>query len=165
MRPRRVLAEIGPPLVGILSVIVVWSVTAAATETAAIPAPTAVWSAFADGMRDGSIPEAAARTLVRLVFSFVAAVVFGVARPRSSSICEIVIRPQRKDRTGSLQYCLALILLAPYHLPAHCLVPSSGVTHAQWSAAPMCWCSRICSCLAQARESTNGQKGHHQIHL
>ena len=79
MRVRRVLAEVGPPLAGIVGVLVVWAVAAALTDTAAIPAPSAVWSAFLDGMRDGSIPQAAVRTLVRLAFSFIVAVAFGVA--------------------------------------------------------------------------------------
>ena len=56
MRLRRLLAEIGPPLVGILGVLVVWALVAAATDTAAIPTPAAVWSAFINGMRDGIDP-------------------------------------------------------------------------------------------------------------
>jgi len=79
MRPRRVLAEIAPPLVGVLVVIAVWSIASSLTSTGAIPSPGAVWAAFVDGMRDGSIPQAAVRTLVRLAFSFIVAVVLGVA--------------------------------------------------------------------------------------
>jgi NitT/TauT family transport system permease protein len=79
MRPRRVLAEIGPPLVGVAGLVAVWSLAALMTNTAAIPPPGAVWTAFVDGMQDGSIPQAAVRTLARLAFSFIVAVVFGVA--------------------------------------------------------------------------------------
>jgi NitT/TauT family transport system permease protein len=57
----------------------VWAAIAAATSSAAIPSPALVWQAFLDGVRDGSIPTAAAKTLIRLAFSFVVAVAFGVA--------------------------------------------------------------------------------------
>ena len=77
-RARWLARELGPPLVGVAGVIVVWAVAAAATDTAAIPSPAVVWSAFLDGMRDGSIPEAALKTLIRLAFSFVVAVTLGV---------------------------------------------------------------------------------------
>jgi NitT/TauT family transport system permease protein len=59
--------------------IVVWWVIAASTDTSAIPSPAVVWSAFLDGVQDGTIPEAAVKTLVRLAFSFVVAVAFGTA--------------------------------------------------------------------------------------
>ena len=36
-----------------------------------VPSPSEVWSAFTRGVSDGTIPEAAAKTLVRLAFSFV----------------------------------------------------------------------------------------------
>lgn len=75
---RRALAEIGPPLVGIAGVIVVWAVIAAATDTTAIPSPVAVWDAFVHGVRDGDLIQAAVRTLIRLLFSFVVAVTVGV---------------------------------------------------------------------------------------
>ena len=58
--------------------IVVWAIVAAATNSAAIPSPAVVWSAFLDGMRDGTLPEAALKTLIRLAFSFVVAVALGV---------------------------------------------------------------------------------------
>ena len=38
-----------------------------------------MWDAFVAGMRDGTIPEAAIKTLIRLTFSFVVAVALGVA--------------------------------------------------------------------------------------
>ena len=76
---RRFVEEVVPPLVGIAVVIAAWAVLAAVTTTDAIPAPAAVWSAFVDGLRDGTIVEATFHTLIRLVFSFAVAVVAGVA--------------------------------------------------------------------------------------
>jgi NitT/TauT family transport system permease protein len=70
--------ELGPPLAGIVGAIALWAVVAAAADSPSLPSPLAVWSAFADGVRDGSIPEAALKTLIRLAFSFVVAVVVGV---------------------------------------------------------------------------------------
>jgi NitT/TauT family transport system permease protein len=57
----------------------VWAIVAATTSSAAVPSPAVVWEAFLNGVRDGSIPEAAVKTLIRLAFSFVVAVAFGVA--------------------------------------------------------------------------------------
>ncbi len=79
MRVRRASAEIGPPLVGVVGLVAIWALAAALTNTAAIPSPGDVWAAFLAGMRDGSIPQAAVRTLARLAFSFAVAVTFGVA--------------------------------------------------------------------------------------
>jgi sulfonate transport system permease protein len=78
-RARWLARELGPPLVGIGGVIAIWAIAAALTETTAIPSPMAVWSAFIDGVRDGTIQEAAAKTLIRLAFSFVVAVAVGTA--------------------------------------------------------------------------------------
>ena len=78
-RARWAARELGPPLVGIVGAILVWAAVATTTSTSAIPSPAAVWSAFLDGMRDGSIPDAAIKTLIRLAFSFVTAVIVGVA--------------------------------------------------------------------------------------
>lgn len=75
-RARWLAREIGPPLVGIAGAIVVWTILAATTS---IPSPAAVWSAFVDGIRDGTLPAAAAKTLIRLAFSFVVAVVIGTS--------------------------------------------------------------------------------------
>jgi NitT/TauT family transport system permease protein len=60
----------------VVGAIVVWAILAATTS---IPSPAAVWSAFVDGMRDGTLPEAAAKTLIRLAFSFAVAVVLGTS--------------------------------------------------------------------------------------
>lgn len=78
-RARWAAREFGPPLAGIAGAILVWALVAAATDTSSIPSPATVWSAFLTGLRDGSIPEAALKTLLRLAFSFATAVVVGVA--------------------------------------------------------------------------------------
>jgi NitT/TauT family transport system permease protein len=78
-RARWVGRELGPPVAGIVAVVVLWALVAATTSTSAIPSPPAVWRAFVTGMRDGSIPEATAKTLVRLAFSFVVAIALGTA--------------------------------------------------------------------------------------
>ena len=75
-RARWLVRELGPPLVGIAGAIVVWAILAATTS---IPSPAAVWSAFLDGMRDGTLPEAAVKTLIRLAFSFALAVAIGTS--------------------------------------------------------------------------------------
>ncbi|HJX08521.1 MAG TPA: ABC transporter permease, partial [Actinomycetota bacterium] len=74
---RRLAHEVLPPLAGIVCLIAVWALIAATTTTASIPSPLAVWDALIDGLRVGTIQEAALKTLIRLVFSFVIAVVLG----------------------------------------------------------------------------------------
>jgi NitT/TauT family transport system permease protein len=76
---RRWASELGPPLLGITVLVVVWAIVAAMTETSSIPGPPEVWSALRSGFADGSIPEATAKSLIRLAFSFVAALVIGTA--------------------------------------------------------------------------------------
>jgi NitT/TauT family transport system permease protein len=78
-RTRWAVRELGPPLAGIGGLIGLWAILAALTDTASIPSPAQAWGAFADGVRDGSIPDSVAKTLVRLAFSFVVAVVVGIA--------------------------------------------------------------------------------------
>ena len=75
-RARWLGRELGPPLVGIAGAVVAWAILAATTS---IPSPAAVWSAFVDGVRDGTLPEAAAKTLIRLAFSFAVAVAIGTS--------------------------------------------------------------------------------------
>lgn len=75
----RWLRELGPPLLGVAVLIAVWAIVAAVTETSAIPSPSETWSALKDGIADGSIPEATAKSLIRLAFSFVVALVLGTA--------------------------------------------------------------------------------------
>lgn len=79
MRARRVRRELTPPLAGVAGLIALWALIAAVTNTAGIPSPVEVWRAFVHGMSDGTIPEAAMKTLIRLAFSFVIAIVMGTA--------------------------------------------------------------------------------------
>ena len=74
---RRAVRELVPPLVGIAGLIAVWWIAAALTNTNALPSPADAWTAFVHGMRDGTIPRAAAKTLIRLAFSFGLAIVIG----------------------------------------------------------------------------------------
>jgi NitT/TauT family transport system permease protein len=78
-RARRIGEEIGPILAGIGGLLLVWAIAAAIVDSPSLPTPLEVWRAFLDGMRDGSIPEAAAKTLIRLAFSFAVAIVIGTA--------------------------------------------------------------------------------------
>ena len=78
-RARWVASEVGPPLAGIVGLVVVWASVAALTTTDSIPSPSDVWGAFLDGIRDGSLLGATWRTLVRLAFSFTVAVALGTA--------------------------------------------------------------------------------------
>jgi NitT/TauT family transport system permease protein len=76
---RRWASELGPPFLGVAALLLVWALVAAATDTSSIPGPPAVWSALRSGFADGSIPEATVKSLLRLAFSFVAALVIGTA--------------------------------------------------------------------------------------
>ena len=76
---RRWASELGPPLLGVVALLLVWAVVAAATDTSSIPGPGAVWTALRHGFSDGSIPEATVKSLIRLAFSFVAALLIGTA--------------------------------------------------------------------------------------
>ena len=76
---RRLGRELGPPLVGAAGLLVVWAIVAAFASTKVVPSPAEVWSAFVRGMSDGTIPEAAVKTLIRLAFSFAVAIVIGTA--------------------------------------------------------------------------------------
>jgi NitT/TauT family transport system permease protein len=87
--------ELGPPLAGIVLAIGLWALIAALTDTSAVPSPAAVWSAFVDGLHDGSLPDAALRTLVRLAFSFVVAVVVGIALGLGLALNEFARRAVR----------------------------------------------------------------------
>jgi NitT/TauT family transport system permease protein len=75
----RWLRELGPPLLGVAVLLVVWGLVAAVTDTSAIPSPADTWAALRDGIADGTIPEATAKSLIRLAFSFVVALVLGTA--------------------------------------------------------------------------------------
>ena len=78
-RARWLAEELGPPLAGVAGLLAIWAVVAAVTDSAGIPSPSIVWSAFLDGMRDGTLPDAATKTLIRLAFSFFVAVGSGTA--------------------------------------------------------------------------------------
>jgi NitT/TauT family transport system permease protein len=76
---RRWIRELAPPVIGVAVLIAVWAVIAAVTSTPSIPSPAQVWTALREGIADGSIPEATWKTLLRLGFSFLAALVIGTA--------------------------------------------------------------------------------------
>lgn len=76
---RRWASELGPPLLGVGALLLVWAVVAGVTETSSIPGPDEVWTALRHGFADGTIPEATAKSLIRLAFSFAAALVIGTA--------------------------------------------------------------------------------------
>jgi NitT/TauT family transport system permease protein len=78
-RARWVARELGPILAGVVGLVVAWALLAAVVDSASLPSPLAVWRAFLSGMRDGTIPEAAAKTLIRLAFSFAVAIALGTA--------------------------------------------------------------------------------------
>jgi NitT/TauT family transport system permease protein len=76
---KRWASELGQPLLGVGVLVLVWAIVAAATETSSIPGPAEVWTALRRGFADGSLPEATAKSLIRLAFSFAAALVIGTA--------------------------------------------------------------------------------------
>jgi NitT/TauT family transport system permease protein len=76
---RRWASELGPPLLGVTVLVIVWAIVAAATETSSIPGPAEVWTSLQDGFTDGVFVEATIKTLIRLAFSFAAALVIGTA--------------------------------------------------------------------------------------
>lgn len=74
---RRVTREIGPPLAGVAGLIALWWIVSTLVSPSTLPSPATVWSAFLHDMSDGTIPTAAGKTLLRLVFSFAAAIAIG----------------------------------------------------------------------------------------
>lgn len=78
-RARWVGRELGPVLTGIAGLLLVWTALAESVDSSSLPSPLAVWRAFLDGLQDGTIPEAAAKTLLRLAFSFLVAIGVGTA--------------------------------------------------------------------------------------
>jgi NitT/TauT family transport system permease protein len=94
-RARRVAKELAPPLTGIAGAIAIWAIAAAAVDSPSLPSPLAVWSAFVDGMADGTIPEAALKTLIRLAFSFAVAVGIGVTLGLALALNEFARRAIR----------------------------------------------------------------------
>jgi NitT/TauT family transport system permease protein len=61
----------------VVGLIVIWWIVSTLVSPSTLPSPAAVWSAFLRGMSDGTIPEAAVKTLLRLAFSFAAAILIG----------------------------------------------------------------------------------------
>lgn len=78
-RARWIARELGPPLAGIAALVVVWAIAAAFASSSTLPSPAQVWSSFVHGISNGTIPNATWKTLIRLAFSFVVAVVIGTA--------------------------------------------------------------------------------------
>ncbi len=75
-RARRALDEAGPVLTAIGTALLLWIVVAAIWPSI-LPSPLSAWRALRDKIADGTIPEATLKTLIRLVFSFVAAILVG----------------------------------------------------------------------------------------
>jgi NitT/TauT family transport system permease protein len=78
-RARWVARELGPIFAGVVGLVVAWALVAAVVDSSSLPSPLAVWRAFLDGLHTGTIQEAAARTLIRLAFSFAVAIALGTA--------------------------------------------------------------------------------------
>jgi NitT/TauT family transport system permease protein len=91
----RWLREIGPPLLGVVVSVLVWAAVAAVADTSSFPGPVAAWTALRDGVSDGTIPEATLKSLIRLAFSFVAALVIGTALGLVLSAFELARRSIR----------------------------------------------------------------------
>ena len=92
---KRWTSELGPPLLGIAVLIGVWAVVAAATDTTSLPGPAEVWTALREGITDGVFVEATVKTLIRLAFSFAAALVIGTALGLILSASELARRSVR----------------------------------------------------------------------
>jgi NitT/TauT family transport system permease protein len=92
---RRLARELGPPVAGIGGLILVWAIVAAFTDSDVLPSPAEVWAAFTDGVSDGTIPEAALKTLIRLAFSFLMAIVIGTALGAGLALNELARRSVR----------------------------------------------------------------------
>jgi len=65
--------------VGVAGLLVVWGLLAAVVDSSSLPSPLAVWRSFLNGLGDGTILEAAVKTLIRLAFSFAVAIAVGTA--------------------------------------------------------------------------------------
>jgi NitT/TauT family transport system permease protein len=92
---KRWASELGPPLLGLAVLVVVWAVVAATTETSSIPGPAEVWTSLQDGFTDGGFVEATLKTLIRLAFSFAAALVIGTALGLTLSASDLARRSIR----------------------------------------------------------------------
>ena len=92
---KRWASELGPPLLGIAALVLVWAVVAAATDTNSFPGPAEVWTSLRAGFADGGFVEATLKTLIRLAFSFAAALVIGTALGLFLSAFELARRSIR----------------------------------------------------------------------
>lgn len=87
--------ELGPPLLGIAALVLVWAVVAAVADTDSLPGPAEVWTSLWDGFTDGGFAEATLKTLIRLAFSFAAALVIGTTLGLFLSAFELARRSIR----------------------------------------------------------------------
>ena len=92
---KRWASELGGPLLGIAALVLVWAVVAAATDTNSFPGPAEVWTSLRAGFADGGFVEATLKTLIRLAFSFAAALVIGTALGLFLSAFELARRSIR----------------------------------------------------------------------
>jgi NitT/TauT family transport system permease protein len=92
---RRLAKELGPPLAGVAGLVLVWAIVASFLSSDTVPSPSEVWSAFTRGVSDGTIPEAAAKTMLRLAFSFVVSIVIGTTLGFGLSLNEFARRSVR----------------------------------------------------------------------
>lgn len=74
---RRLTKELGPPIAGVAGLLLAWAIVASFVSSSTVPSPSEVWTAFTGGVSDGSLPEAAAKTMLRLAFSFVVSILIG----------------------------------------------------------------------------------------
>jgi NitT/TauT family transport system permease protein len=92
---KRWASELGPPLLGVAVLMLVWALVAATTETSSLPGPAEVWTRLRHGFTDGDFLEATLKTLIRLAFSFAAALVIGTALGLVLSAFELARRSIR----------------------------------------------------------------------
>lgn len=92
---KRLAHELGPPLAGVAGLLVVWAIVAAIASPATLPSPEEVRRAFVRGISDGTIQEAAAKTLIRLAFSFAVSILVGTALGGALGLNELMRRAVR----------------------------------------------------------------------
>ena len=78
-RARSIGRQVWPVLLTLAVVIAVWAILAEAGiwSPHVLPSPAKVWSSFWRHVRDGTIPEAAGKTLLRLAFGFGVSIAIG----------------------------------------------------------------------------------------
>jgi NitT/TauT family transport system permease protein len=80
---------------GLAGLLAVWAIVAGLSSSTAVPSPLEAWRAFRRGTTDGTIPRAASRTLIRLAFSFVVAIVVGTTLGVGLALHELTRRSVR----------------------------------------------------------------------